>query len=57
MAAGPARSRARDQRAPAARAQQLYGMYLSVAISEALGVMWMSLFCFIQLPKLCQFPR
>src|SRR6476646_3929444 len=30
-------------------------MYLSVAISEALGVMWMSLFCFIQLPKLCQF--
>ena len=33
-------------------ALQLYGMYLSV-ISEALGVILMSLFCFIQLPKLC----
>ena len=51
---GPAWGRARiGGRQPPAL--QLYGMYLSVAISEALGVMWMSLFCFIQLPKLCQF--
>src|SRR3989440_5334865 len=34
--------------------QQLYGMYLSVEISAALGVTLMSLFCFIQSPKLCQ---
>src|SRR5215475_14169321 len=46
---GPAWGRARiSGRQPPAL--QLYGMYLSVAISEALGVILMSLFCFIQLP-------
>src|SRR5215467_14884316 len=52
---GPGAGPGPDQRGASRHAQQLYGMYLSVAISEALGVMWMSLFCFIQLPKLCQF--
>lgn len=47
--AGPA-----APRLAASLAQQLYGRYLSVEIREAFGVMWMSLFWRIQLPKLCQ---